>query len=234
MAPKLTYKNRFHVDDSSDRFFTSTSSTGCASNSWCASSCATCCSARSGRRRKQPRDFVFLDLAQDLFPDKAQRDNDGDGLGLLYYDLLLRPRVQLDPVRQLLPRVLRRPRLAHRPAHVRHRAAVRAACSASTGRSRVPHRRAGRRRRRRRRRHEAVRALGPVRLAASATSISDEWLAYSFGLRRNDHDWSDRAERGLQPVLGRDDVPHRVPAAWALRARDRMGSDRCATRPTAH
>ena len=41
---------------------------------------------------RQPRDFVFFDVAQDLLPN-TERDNDGDLLGLFFYDLLLRPDV---------------------------------------------------------------------------------------------------------------------------------------------
>jgi hypothetical protein len=50
--------------------------------------------------KKEPRDFVFLDLAQDLFPDK-DRDNAGETLGLFYYDLLLRPRFHWLPLQTL-------------------------------------------------------------------------------------------------------------------------------------
>lgn len=46
--------------------------------------------------RGVPRDFLFLDLAQDVWPD-ADRDNDGETLGLFYYDLLIRPRAQWLP-----------------------------------------------------------------------------------------------------------------------------------------
>jgi len=44
----------------------------------------------------QPRDFVFFDLAQDFLPNST-RDNRGEVLGLFYYDLLLRPDVQWLP-----------------------------------------------------------------------------------------------------------------------------------------
>ncbi len=45
---------------------------------------------------RQPRDFVFFDVAQDLLPNK-ERDNQGDLLGLFFYDLLLRPNVSWLP-----------------------------------------------------------------------------------------------------------------------------------------
>jgi hypothetical protein len=44
-----------------------------------------------------PRDFVLLDVAQDVWPE-ADRDHDGESLGLFYYDLLLRPRSGTLPV----------------------------------------------------------------------------------------------------------------------------------------
>lgn len=44
-----------------------------------------------------PRDFLFLDLAQDFWPD-AERDNAGETLGLFYYDFLVRPGSALIPL----------------------------------------------------------------------------------------------------------------------------------------
>lgn len=41
-------------------------------------------------RPAETKDVVFLDLAQDVWPDKG-RDNQGDTLGLLYYDFLVMP-----------------------------------------------------------------------------------------------------------------------------------------------
>ena len=45
-------------------------------------------------RPAKTEDVVFLDLAQDFWPDRAATDGtdpDGDGLGLFYYDFLVRP-----------------------------------------------------------------------------------------------------------------------------------------------
>lgn len=42
------------------------------------------------QRPPTTRDFLFLDLAQDVFPD-PDRDNAGEELGLFYYDFLIRP-----------------------------------------------------------------------------------------------------------------------------------------------
>ena len=43
---------------------------------------------------------MFLDLAQDFYPD-ATRDNAGETLGLFYYDFLLRPGNDLTPLPNL-------------------------------------------------------------------------------------------------------------------------------------
>jgi hypothetical protein len=98
-------------------------------------------------------------------------------------------RMHWNAVRDLQPRALRRPRLAGRPAHVRHRAAVRPAARPQLD-ARVPHRRARRRRRRLSANTQPARTLGPVRPAASATSTATSGWPTQFGLRRNDHDWA--------------------------------------------
>ncbi|MEQ1634789.1 MAG: hypothetical protein ABL997_20585, partial [Planctomycetota bacterium] len=47
-------------------------------------------------RPSRTEDVVFLDVAQDVWPDKT-RDNQGDTLGLLYYDFLIMPQPQWWP-----------------------------------------------------------------------------------------------------------------------------------------
>ena len=90
-SPKITYRNRFHVDDTADQFFVFDDLDTLREQQ------LVRVELRNQLQRMekvngvtQPRDFVFADIAQDFFPDKA-RDNQGEGLGLLYYDLLIRP-----------------------------------------------------------------------------------------------------------------------------------------------
>ena len=51
-------------------------------------------------RPSRTEDVVFLDIAQDVWPDK-QRDNQGESLGLLYYDFLIMPQPQWWPTETL-------------------------------------------------------------------------------------------------------------------------------------
>ncbi|MCC6671257.1 MAG: hypothetical protein IT458_09355 [Planctomycetes bacterium] len=52
---------------------------------------------RGGRDRTEVRDFLWLDLAQNLFP-RADRDNAGDELGLFEYELIVRPEIPWVPL----------------------------------------------------------------------------------------------------------------------------------------
>ncbi|MFY9342879.1 MAG: hypothetical protein WAT39_10340 [Planctomycetota bacterium] len=94
IAPKISYLDRFRVDDRPGEFqqFDGLDNLGEQSlvRVEVRNLIQSMAQTEGGR---QPRDFLFLDLAQDLYPD-AGRDNGGETLGLLYYDLLLRPRVR--------------------------------------------------------------------------------------------------------------------------------------------
>lgn len=90
MSPKLTYRNRFHAEDRTADVYTFDATDTLTEQQ------LVRVELRNQLQRmekvglaNQPRDFLFFDVAQDLFPDKA-RDNQGDGLGLLYYDFLVR------------------------------------------------------------------------------------------------------------------------------------------------
>ncbi|MEC8253275.1 MAG: hypothetical protein VX044_08690 [Planctomycetota bacterium] len=110
VAPRLTYRNRYHVDDRpADLFqFDDVNPTRLAQLGY---DTADLLEERELLRfevrnlfqkmdgegaSRQPRDFVFVDLAQDLLPN-SERDNDGETLGLFFYDVLLRPTVDWLP-----------------------------------------------------------------------------------------------------------------------------------------
>ncbi len=135
----------------------------------------------------EPRDFLFLDLAQDFWPD-ATRDNGGESLGLAYFDFLVRPTARWLPFQNFafavygdydwqdglrtLDTELRFGPLAGIQWILDYRADTNV--------------------------EGAVRVTGMTSLldrwnlyASSQRDLNaDEWLNYSFGLRRNDHDWS--------------------------------------------
>lgn len=228
MSPKLTYKNRFHVDDSSDRFYTFDDLDRLREQQ------LVRLELRNELQRtqvfdgiKQPRDFVFLDLAQDLFPDKAQDDTDDDGLGLFYYDLLLRPPGNWSAFENLSLAVygdhdwrtgLRTfdTELQFGPllgvnwsAEYRTDAQVKGAVLVGAS-TRLRER------------------WGVFGLAQRDIEL-DEWLTYSFGLRRDDHDWSILLNVIYNPFT--DDTTFRIDfqpllGNFASGSRDRMGSGR--------
>jgi hypothetical protein len=101
MSPKLGYRNRFHVDDSATEFFAFDGLDTLAEQQLVRVELRNSLQQmRPIAGVQQPRDVVFLDLAQDFFPDAA-RDNAGDDIGLFYYDLLLRPDPGALPLQRL-------------------------------------------------------------------------------------------------------------------------------------
>ena len=93
VAPKVTYRNRFHVDDASSEFFQFDSVDALAEQELVRVEVRNLLQKMSTEKGAvHPHDFVLLDLAQDFWPD-AQRDNAGESVGLFYYDLLLRPQM---------------------------------------------------------------------------------------------------------------------------------------------
>ncbi len=201
VAPRLTYRNRFHVDDDPAEFFqydtvdaTRLYRLGYDQVDLLRERELVRFELRNLLQRSDPtdegrgpRDVVFLDLAQDLFPDDS-RDNGGDTLGLFFYDLLLRPELawlpfddfaiavygDLDWQRgmQTLDTELQFGRVLGCDWTIEYR--------------------------------EDTLVDGALALAASTELFDrwslnagsqrdlerDEWLAYSFGLQRDDHDWS--------------------------------------------
>lgn len=188
MAPRISFLDRFRVDDAPAEFFDfdelDTLDEEQLVRIELRNLVQTMEKTPTGR---QPRDFVFLDLAQDLYPDKA-RDNGGETLGLFRYDLLLRPRLHwlpfdtfayaiygdhdwqdglrtLDTELQLGP-------LAGLTWTVDYRTDAVVDGAVGLGAN--------------------TRLLDRWDVFAGSQRDlgTDRWLDYHFGLRRNDHDWA--------------------------------------------
>jgi len=189
IAPRVSYLNRFRVDDDPSEFFQFDATDALKEQELVRVELRNLVQtmAPGENDKKEPRDFVFLDLAQDLFPDK-DRDNAGETLGLFYYDLLLRPRFHWLPLQTFA--------LAVYGDHDWHEGmrtfdaevqVGRIAGITWTGDYRTDSLVNG-----------AVGLSASTRLmdrwdiyAGSQRDLElDQWLNYSFGLRRNDHDWS--------------------------------------------
>jgi hypothetical protein len=201
IAPRLTYRNRYHVDDQPGSFF-QYDNVNPQRLSQLGYDTIDLLSERELVRfevrnlfqhmvetpnGRQPRDFVAVDFAQDLLPN-SNRDNRGEELGLFFYDVLLRPTTDwlpfdnfvlgvygdLDWARgmQTLDTEMRFGEVLGLNWIVAYR--------------------------------EDTTEDGALAVTASTDLFDrwsvfgraqrdlerDEWLAYVFGLRRNDHDWS--------------------------------------------
>lgn len=196
LAPRVTWHDRFRVDDGAEfHVFDDLDTLGEEQlvRVELRNLVQTMATTPAGR---QPRDFVYLDLAQDVFPDKG-RDNGGDTLGLFYYDLLLRPQVSWLPVetfayalygdhdwqdglRTFDTELQVGPLLGVTwTADYRTDAQVDGAVGLTA----------------------TTRLLDRWELmAGSQRDIeTDEWLAYRFGLRRADHDWTIELSASYNP-----------------------------------
>ena len=135
----------------------------------------------------QPRDFVFLDLAQDILPN-SQRDNRGEVLGLFYYDMLLRPSGKWVPLEnfafavygdidwargmQTFDTELQFGKVLGVDWTVEYREdRTLDGAVALAGRTKI---------------YDRWSVLG----RAQRDLERDEWLSYVGGLRRDDHDWA--------------------------------------------
>ncbi len=197
LAPKLTLLNRFHVDDDAGEFFVFDDVDTLGEEQLVRvelrNLLQSMVTTATGR---EPRDFVHLDLAQDLFPD-AGRDNGGDTLGLFYYDLLLRPTLPGSPFERFafalygdhdwqdglrtLDTELQFGPLAGIDWTLDYRTDTNVDGAVGVNAS--------------------TRLLDRWDLfAGSQRDLDrDRWLAYVFGLRRDDHDWSIQASLVYDP-----------------------------------
>lgn len=198
IAPKVSYRNRYRVDEQPGAFFQFDATDALREQELVRVEVRNLLQrmVAAADGPSQPRDFVLLDLAQDFWPE-AIRDNGGESIGLLYYDLLLRPHVPWLPVddfafafygdydwrdgMRTLDTELRIGRIAGVTWTVDYRE------------DRVA--------------EGAVGVSGTARLfdrwslsAGSQRDLDrDEWLSYSFNLVREDHDWSIAMSAGYNP-----------------------------------
>lgn len=203
VLPRVTYRNRYHVDDDPTAFFQfdDVDPTRLARLGYDEVDLLTerevlrfevrnlfqRMSGRDDDDDRAPRDFLFLDLAQDVYPN-AGRDNGGDELGLFFYDLLLRPQLDWLPfedfalavygdvdweqgMQTLDTEVQFGPVLGvDWTVEYREDALVDGAV-AIAGRTQLFRR-------------------WNLFAGAQRDLEQDEWLAYNFGVQRTDHDWS--------------------------------------------
>ena len=110
IAPRITYRNRYHVDDDPSSLFQFDNvdparlyQLGYDTVDLLTERELVRFEVRNLFQKtvetdgvRAPRDFVFVDLAQDVLPN-SDRDNRGEALGLFFYDVLLRPNVSWLP-----------------------------------------------------------------------------------------------------------------------------------------
>lgn len=198
IAPRVTMASRFHVDDAPGEFHQFDSTDALTERTLIRLELRNLLqkSGESGAETEAPAEFLMLDLAQDLWPE-ASRDNAGDEVGLLYYDLLVRPNNDWTPFRtfsfaiygdhdwqdglRTLDTELRFGQLAGLTWTLEYRTDrfVDGAVGVSA----------------------SAQAFDRWDLFASSLRDlqTDEWLSYGFGIRRNDHDWSIALTGGYDP-----------------------------------
>lgn len=197
IAPKVTFANRFRVDDAPSEFHQFDATDALTEQNLIRFEVRNLLERMEPvDGTTQPRDFLMVDLAQDLWPN-AGRDNQGEELGLLYYDVIVRPKANwltLDNLSfalygdhdwknglRTLDTEVRFGPIAGITwgADYRTDSEVQGAVGVSA----------------------ATQLFG--RWNAYARSLydldRDEFLTYGFGLRRNDHDWSIALNVGYNP-----------------------------------
>ena len=197
IAPKVSYFDRFRVDDRPGEFFQFDANDALGEQQLVRVEVRNLVQTMSkGENGPVPRDFLFLDLAQDLWPGAA-RDNGGDSLGLFYYDVLVRPTFAFLPLDQLALAVYGDHDWRHGmrtfdtelqvgpiggitwTANYREDAAIAGAVGFS-GRTRLYER-------------------WDLYAGAQRDLEREAWLGYTFGLGRVDHDWTILASASYNP-----------------------------------
>lgn len=188
MSPKLTWRDRYHVDDQPAQFHQFDSIDAITEVQL----------VRPELRNqvqkmavvdgvRQPRDFLFFDFAQDVFPDRA-RDNQGRTLGLFYYDVMIRPDPTGLPVKNLSYAIYGdhdwKRGLRTLDTEVQFGPLLGVNWGVDYRRDYLV--------------QGAVGVQGNTKLferwdvfgGTQRDLNRDIWLSYMFGVRRNDHDWS--------------------------------------------
>jgi len=189
IAPKVTYRNRFHVDDNQNEFFDFDATDRLGEQELVRVELRNLVqrSQSDGSDQTTPRDFLMLDLAQDMWPD-ADRDNGGESLGLFYYDLVVRPTVQWLPVDILALGVYGdhdwQKGLRTLDAEVQVGPIAGITWTADYRKDSLVEGAVGL--------SAYTRLLDRWNVFASSQRDlqTDQWLSYSFGVVRDDHDWS--------------------------------------------
>lgn len=188
LAPKLSWIDRFHVDDDQSQLFLFDEVDALGEEQLVRVELRNLLQTMAVVDDvRQPRDFVFLDLAQDFFPDKA-RDNAGEELGLFRYDLLVRPQFAWLPFDRFAFALYGdhdwKDGLRTLDVELQFGRLLGIDWTAEYRTDRLV--------------DGAVGIGGSTRLferwdlfGSSQRDIDrDEWLAWNFGLRRHDHDWT--------------------------------------------
>jgi hypothetical protein len=189
IAPRVTYRNRYHVDDQGSEFFRFDPIDTLGEQQLVRLEVRNLVQkmAKTADGGREPRDFLFLDLAQDLFPDRT-RDNNGEELGLFYYDLLVRPEIPGMPFENFAFALYGdhdwNDGMRTLDTELQFGKVLGCDWTVEYREDRVV--------------EGAVGLVARTQLldrwnlfvATQRDLDRDEWLAYSFGLRRDDHDWS--------------------------------------------
>ncbi|MBX3462587.1 MAG: hypothetical protein KF830_05420 [Planctomycetes bacterium] len=187
IAPKVSYRNRFHVDDDPSRFFAFDGVDQLTERELVRVELRNLVQRSAAEGDTTTRDFVFLDLAQDFWPN-SDRDNGGQTLGLLYYDLLIRPNFRWLPLRTFAFALYGdydwRNGMRTLDTEVRFGPIAGITWTADYREDQVAEGALGLTAR--------SRLLDRWNLVAGCQRDlqRDEWLNYTFGLQRDDHDWS--------------------------------------------
>jgi hypothetical protein len=189
LAPRVSWINRFRVDDDAGEFVQFDAVDSLGEEELVRVELRNLLQTAGGDdvASRQPHEVVMLDLAQDFFPRRA-RDNAGEDLGLFRYDLLLRPEPGALPVDDFafalygdhdwedglrtLDAELRFGPLAGIAWTVEYRTDRLVDGAVGIGAN------------------TALLDRWDLFAASQRDIDGDEWLSWSFGLRRNDHDWA--------------------------------------------
>jgi hypothetical protein len=188
IAPRISWLDRFHVDDERDEFFVFDDLDTLGEEQLVRVELRNLLQTmHTETGLRQPRDLVFVDLAQDFFPE-ADRDNGGDELGLFRYDLLLRPPSKTLPVETFSYAIYGdhdwEDGLRTLDTELQFGPVLGLTWGVAWRRDAVADAAVGL--------YASTQLLDRWGLFGSALRDleSEEWLSWQLGMRRDDHDWS--------------------------------------------